>query len=170
MVNFTDLNYAGESLPEKDHRFKHKMSMVEFTVSAGEGIESSKSNLQSITLDKIKTQGKINVKTGATEVTGTSSLKTLPVTGFLTDVRVCKFILFPQQFENKELTISCSVLYNENTINNYTTKIPLPNGFEGGKKYTYTISVRNNSIVIGNASITGWGIGADNEFLDAEIE
>lgn len=55
-------------------------------------------------------------------------------------------------------------------MNNYTTKIPLPNGFEGGKKYTYTISVRNNSIVIGNASITGWGIGADNEFLDAEIE
>lgn len=170
MVNFIDLNNVGESLPEKDHRFKHKMSMIEFTVIAGEGIEASKSDLQSITLDKIKTQGKINVKTGATEVTGTSSLKTLPVTGFLTDVRVCKFILFPQQFENKELTISCSVLYNENTINNYTTKIPLPNGFEGGKKYTYTISVRNNSIVIGNASITGWGIGADNEFLDAEIE
>ena len=85
MVNFIDLNNVGESLPEKDHRFKHKMSMIEFTVSAGEGIESRKSNLQSITLDKIKTQGKINVKTGATEVTGTSSLKTLPVTGLLTD-------------------------------------------------------------------------------------
>lgn len=82
MVNFTDLNNVGESLPEKDHRFKHKMSMIEFTVIAGEGIEASKSDLQSITLDKIKTQGKINVKTGATEVTGTSSLKTLPVTGF----------------------------------------------------------------------------------------
>lgn len=66
--------------------------------------------------------------------------------------------------------VGVSLLYNENTINNYTTKIPLPNGFEGGKRYTYTISVRNNSIVIGNASITGWGIGADNEFLDAEIE
>ena len=170
MVNFTDLNNVGESLPEKDHRFKHKMSMIEFTVIAGEGVESSKSNLQSITLDKIKTQGKINVKTGATEVTGTSSPTTLPVTGLLNDARVCKFILFPQQFENKELTISCSVLYNENTINNYTTKIPLPNGFEGGKKYTYTITVRNNSIVIENASITGWGIGADNESLDAEIE
>ena len=170
MVNFTDLNNVGESLPEKDHRFKHKMSMIEFTVCAGEGVESSKSDLQSITLDKIKTQGKINVKTGATEVTGTSSPKILPVTGLLTDARVCQFILFPQEFENKELTISCSVLYNENTSNNYTTKIPLPNGFEGGKKYTYTITVRNNSIVIENASITGWGIGADNESLDAEIE
>ena len=102
MVNFIDLNNVAESLPEKDHRFKHKMSMIEFTVIAGEGVESSKSNLQSITLDKIKTQGKINVKTGATEVTGTSSPTTLPVTGLLTDARVCKFILFPQEFENKE--------------------------------------------------------------------
>lgn len=170
MVNFTDLNNVGESLPEKDHRFKHKMSMIEFTVIAGEGIEASKSDLQSITLDKIKTQGKINVKTGATEATGTSSPITLPVTGLLTDARVCKFILFPQQFENKELTISCNVMYNENTINNYTTKISLPNGFEGGKKYTYTISVHNNSIVIGNANITSWDIGVVNESLDAEIE
>ena len=170
MVNFIDLNNVGESLPEKDHRFKHKMSMIEFTVIAGKGIEASKSDLQSITLDKIKTQGKINVKTGATEVTGTSSPITLPVTGLLTDARVCKFILFPQRFENKELPISCNVKYNENTINNYTTKINLPNGFEGGKKYTYTITVINNSIVIGNASITSWGIGTDNETLDAEIE
>ena len=79
-------------------------------------------------------------------------------------------ILFPQQFENKELPISCNVMYNENTINNYTTKINLPNGFEGGKKYTYTITVINNSIVIENANITSWGIGTDNERLDAEIE
>ena len=170
MVNFTDLNNVGESLPEKDHRFKHKMSMIAFTVFAGEGVESSKSDLQSITLDKIKTQGKINVKTGATEVTGTSTKATLPVTGLLTDARVCKFILFPQQFENKELTISCNVMYNENTINNYTTKISLPNGFEGGKKYTYTISVHNNSIVIENANIKSWDIGVDKEPLDAEIE
>ena len=170
MVNFIDLNNVGESLPEKDHRFKHKMSMIAFTVFAGEGVESSKSDLQCITLDKIKTQGKINVKTGATEATGTSSPITLPVTGLLTDARVCKFILFPQQFENKELTISCNVMYNENTINNYTTKISLPNGFEGGKKYTYTIRVHNNSIVIGNANITSWDIGVDNESLDAEIE
>lgn len=75
-----------------------------------------------------------------------------------------------RKFENKELTISCNVMYNENTINNYTTKISLPNGFEGGKKYTYTIRVHNNSIVIGNANITSWDIGVDKEPLDAEIE
>lgn len=170
MVNFTDLNEVGESLPEKDHRFKHKMSLIAFKVIPGEGIESSKSNLQSITLDKIKTQGKINVKTGATEATGTSTKTTLPVTGLLNEDRVCQFILFPQQFENNMLAISCNVLYDESTINNYTTLMYLPEGFEGGKKYTYTITVRNNSIVIGDANITSWGIGADNAPLDAEIE
>ena len=170
MVNFTDLNEVGESLPEKDHRFKHKMSMIAFKVMPGEGIESSKSNLQSITLDKIKYQGKINVKTGATEATGTPEKRTLPVTGLLNEDRVCQFILFPQQFENNKLAISCNVLYDKSTINNYSTLMSLPKGFEGGKKYTYTITVRNNSIVIEDANITSWGIGADNAPLDAEIE
>ena len=41
---------------------------------------------------------------------------------------------------------------------------------KSGKKYTYTIRVHNNSIVIGNANITSWDIGVDNEPLDAEIE
>lgn len=170
MVNFTDLNEVGESLPEKDHRFKHKMSMIVFNVIPGVGVESSKSYLQSITLDKIKTQGKINVKTGLTEATGTSSKQTLPVTGFLDTKRVCQFILFPQQFESNTLTISCNVLYNESTTNVYTATMNLPKGFEGGKKYTYFITVRNHSIDIGDASITSWGIGTNSEQLDAEIE
>lgn len=38
------------------------------------------------------------------------------------------------------------------------------------KKYTYTIRVHNNSIVIENANITSWDIGVDKEPLDAEIE
>lgn len=170
MVNFTDLNEVGESLPEKDHRFKHKMSMVVFTVKAGEGVDKGYSNLQSITLDKIKTQGKINVRTGATEATGTSSKATLPVAGLLDEERVCQCLLFPQQLENNVLTVSCNVLYNESTINTYTAKITLPKGFEGGKKYTYIITVMNNSIVIGDANITHWGTGSDNDSLDAEIE
>ena len=34
----------------------------------------------------------------------------------------------------------------------------------------HTIRVHNNSIVIGNANITSWDLGVDNEPLDAEIE
>ena len=170
VVNFKDTNESGQTEEAKDHRFKHKMSMIVFNVIPGVGVESSKSYLQSITLDKIKTQGKINVKTGLTETTGTSSKQTLPVTGFLDTKRVCQFILFPQQFESNTLTISCNVLYNESTTNVYTATMNLPKGFEGGKKYTYFITVRNHSIDIGDASITSWGIGTDNEQLDAEIE
>lgn len=170
VVNFKDTNESGQAEEAKDHRFKHKMSMIVFNVIPGVGVESSKSYLQSITLDKINTQGKINVKTGLTEATGTSSKQTLPVTGFLDTKRVCQFILFPQQFESNTLTISCNVLYNESTTNVYTATMNLPKGFEGGKKYTYFITVRNHSIDIGDASITSWGIGTNSEQLDAEIE
>ena len=66
--------------------------------------------------------------------------------------------------------IEIYLLLNDSEVK-YTTPItPSTNGqFEGGKKYTYTITVINNSIVIGNANITSWGIGTDNERLDAEI-
>lgn len=170
VVNFKDTNESGKTEEAKDHRFKHKMSMIVFTVSPGEGIATIKSNLQSITLDKIKTQGKINVKTGLTEATGTSSPTTIPVTGLLTENRVCQFILFPQQLEGNKLTVTCNVLYNGNTNNSYSATISLPNGFEGGKKYSYIIKVQNTRIEIGNASITPWTMGANNDPLTAELD
>ena len=170
LVQFTDMNAVGETLPEKDHRFKHKMSMVVFKIIAGVGIESSKSNLQSITLDKIMTQGQINVKNGSTATTGTASKQTIPVTGLLDQERVCQFILFPQKFDGNMLNITLRVKYNEDIYNDYTTSIPLPKGFESGNKYIYTIRVKNTSIEIGGVSITSWGIGADNERLDADME
>ena len=84
VVNFKDTNESGKTEEAKDHRFKHKMSMIVFTAIPSVDVDGDKSNLQSITLDKIKTQGKINVKTGLTEATGTSSSTTIPVTGLLT--------------------------------------------------------------------------------------
>ena len=170
LVQFIDMNAVGETLPEKDHRFKHKMSMAVFKIIAGVGIESSKSNLQSITLDKIMTQGQINVKNGSTATTGTASKQTIPVTGLLDQERVCQFILFPQKFDGNTLNITLRVKYNEDIYNDYTTSVPLPEGFESGNKYIYTIRVKNTSIEIGDVSITSWGIGADNERLDADME
>ncbi len=170
MVNFTDLNEAGATYEKwKDHRFKHKMSMIVFKVIPGEGILANKNDLQSITLEKIKTQGRINVKTGLTEATGDYVKQEIPVKGTLDENRICQFILFPQRFVDPSLKISCKILYN-GTYNYYTTTMTPPtNGFEGGKKYTYTIKVNNTSIVIENADITSWGVGADNEPLDAEL-
>lgn len=169
-VNFTDGNNVDESLPEKDHRFKHKMSMIVFKVMRGKGVDAANSYLQSITLDKIKTQGLINVKTGATEATGTPAKQTIPVTGLLTQSRECQFLLFPQWIENNTLTVGCNVLYDESTINDYTATILLPEeGFEGGKKYVYTIRIRNTSIVIEDSNITPWEDGPSSD-LDAEIE
>ena len=171
VVNFKDTNESGTTYEEsKDYRFKHKMSMIVFTVSSGVGVDGDKSYLQSITLDKIKTQGKINVKTGLTEATGTSSQTTIPVTGLLNETRECQFVLFPQKFEGNKLTVSCNVLYNGDTNNNYSATISLPNGFEGGKKYSYTIRVQNSSIEIGDATIGPWHLGASGDPVEAELE
>ena len=170
VVNFKDTNESGKTEEAKDYRFKHKMSMIVFTVSSGVGVDGDKSYLQSITLDKIKTQGKINVKTGLTEATGTSSQTTIPVTGLLNETRECQFVLFPQKFEGNKLTVSCNVLYNGDTNNNYSATISLPNGFEGGKKYSYTIRVQNSSIEIGDATIGPWHLGASGDPVEAELE
>ena len=40
--------------------------------------------------------------------------------------------------------------------------------FEGGKKYTYNITVKNTGITIENANIVPWGNG-DSGDLDADI-
>jgi len=61
-------------------------------------------------------------------------------------------------------------LYNGNTNNNYSATISLPNGFEGGKKYSYTIIVQNTNIEIGNASINPWQMGADKDPINAELD
>ena len=52
----------------------------------------------------------------------------------------------------------------------YTTPItPSTNGqFEGGKKYTYNITVKNTGITIEKANIVPWENG-DSSDLDADI-
>lgn len=170
-VNFMDLNDENESLPEKDHRFKHKMSMIAFKIVADESIDGRANNLQSIELDKICNQGRVNVKTGAIETTGNPELRLLSVNSFLNQEITCQFILFPQKLANNTLTVGCNVQssYDQST-NTYKADLVLPaKGFEGGKKYIYTIVVSNRNIVIENNQIGKWESGAESN-LDAELD
>ena len=70
-----------------------------------------------------------------------------------------------------ERTQKCTKLFfNHYSEVKYTTPItPSTNGqFEGGKKYTYNITVKNTGITIENANIVPWGNG-DSSDLDADI-
>ena len=161
-VNFTDA----------EHRFKHCMSLVEFKIKPGQGVKNNNYKFNRLELKGIFTSGKFDTKTGSVETVGNrgSIGRNFYDVSFENEERFA-YIMLPQSLESNKMDIDIYLLLYDSEVK-YTTSItPTTNGqFEGGKKYTYTITVKNNSIVIGDASITGWGIGADNESLDAEIE
>ena len=59
---------------------------------------------------------------------------------------------------------------NDNDVKYKTSITPSTNEkFEGGKKYTYNITVKNTGILIENANITPWMDGTSSN-LDADKE
>ena len=161
-VNFTDA----------EHRFKHCMSLVEFKIKPGQGVKYNNYKFNRFELKGIFTNGKFDTRTGSVETVGDRGTirRDFNDVSFESEESFA-YIMLPQSLESNKMDIEIYLLLNDSEVK-YTTSItPSTNGqFEGGKKYTYTITVKNNSIVIGDTSITGWGIGADNETLDAEIE
>lgn len=77
--------------------------------------------------------------------------------------------MLPQSLESNKMDIEIYLLLNDSEVK-YTTPItPSTNGqFEGGKKYTYNITVKNTGITIENANIVPWENG-DSSDLDADI-
>ena len=79
------------------------------------------------------------------------------------------YIMLPQSLESNKMDIEIYLLLNDSEVK-YTTPItPSTNGqFEGGKKYTYNITVKNTGITIEDAFIYPWENG-DSGDLDADI-
>ena len=79
------------------------------------------------------------------------------------------YIMLPQSLESNKMDIEIYLLLNDSEVK-YTTSIsPSTNGqFEGGKKYTYNITVKNTGITIEDANIFPWENG-DSGDLDADI-
>lgn len=65
--------------------------------------------------------------------------------------------MLPQSLESNKMDIEIYLLLNDSEVK-YTTPItPSTNGqFEGGKKYTYNITVKNTGIIIEDAHIYPW--------------
>lgn len=79
------------------------------------------------------------------------------------------YIMLPQNLESNKMDIEIYLLLNDSEVK-YTTPItPSTNGqLEGGKKYTYNITVKNTGITIEDAHIYPWENG-DSSDLDADI-
>ena len=160
-VNFTDA----------EHRFKHCMSLVEFKIKPGQGVKDNNYKFNRLNMKGIFVSGKFDTRTGSVEAAGDRET----LTRFFNDVSFeseesFAYIMLPQSLESNKMDIEIYLLLNDSEVK-YTTPItPSTNGqFEGGKKYTYNITVKNTGITIENANIVPWGNG-DSSDLDAEIE
>lgn len=159
-VNFTDL----------EHRFKHCMSLVEFKIKPGQGVKYNNYKFNSLNMKGIFTSGKFDTRTGSVEAAGDRAT----LTRVFNDVSFeseesFAYIMLPQSLESNKMDIEIYLLLNDSEVK-YTTPItPSTNGqFEGGKKYTYNITVKNTGITIEKANIVPWENG-DSGDLDADI-
>ena len=160
-VNFTDA----------EHRFKHCMSLVEFKIKPGQGVKYNNYRLNRIELKGIFRSGQFDTRTGAVITIGDrGSIRRDFDDVYFENEESFAYIMLPQSLESNKMDIEIYLLLNDSEVK-YTTPItPSTNGqFEGGKKYTYNITVKNTGITIENANIVPWGNG-DSSDLDAEIE
>ena len=160
ILNFTDI----------DHRFKHCMSLVEFKIKPGQGVKYNNYKLNCLDLKGIFTSGKFDTRTGSVETIGDRAT----LTRVFNDVpfeseESFAYIMLPQSLYSNKMDIEIYLLLNDSEVK-YTTPItPSTNGqFEGGKKYTYNITVKNTGITIEDAHIYPWENG-DSSDLDADI-
>ena len=160
-VNFTDA----------EHRFKHCMSLVEFKIKPGQGVKYNNYKFDRFELKGIFTNGKFDTRTGSVETVGDrgSVWRDFDDVSFESEESFA-YIMLPQSLESNKMDIEIYLLLNDSEVK-YTTPItPSTNGqFEGGKKYTYNITVKNTGITIEKANIVPWENG-DLGDLDAEIE
>ena len=160
-VNFTDA----------DHNFKHCMSLVEFKIKPGQGVKNNNYRFNRLELKGIFRSGQFDTRTGAVITIGDrGSIRRDFDDVYFENEKSFAYIMLPQNLESNKMDIEIYLLLNDSEVK-YTTPItPSTNGqFEGGKKYTYNITVKNTGITIENANIVPWGNG-DSSDLDAEIE
>ena len=160
-VNFTDA----------DHNFKHCMSLVEFKIKPGQGVKYNNYRFNRLELKGIFRSGKFDTRTGAVITIGDrGSIRRDFDDVYFENEESFAYIMLPQNLESNKMDIDIYLLLYDSEVK-YTTSItPTTNGqFEGGKKYTYNITVKNTGITIENANIVPWGNG-DSSDLDADID
>ena len=160
-VNFTDA----------DHNFKHCMSLVEFKIKPGQGVKNNNYRFNRLELKGIFRSGQFDTRTGAVITIGDrGSIRRDFDDAYFKNEESFAYIMLPQSLESNKMDIEIYLLLYDSEVK-YTTSItPTTNGqFEGGKKYTYNITVKNTGITIENADIVPWGNG-DSSDLDADIE
>jgi len=148
IVNFTDI----------EHHFKHCMSLVEFKIKPGQGVKYNNYKFNRLELKGIFRSGKFDTRTGSVETAGDrgSISRNFDDVSFESE-KSFAYIMLPQSLESNKMDIEIYLLLNDSEVKYTTTITPSTNGqFEGGKKYTYNITVKNTGITIEDANIFPW--------------
>lgn len=149
-VSFPEINFTG------DNAFSHIMTQLVFIFKAGNDI----SNLSALTGYTVK-----NVTTDATFNTQSCDLTTGSTTGDIVmtvtgeadnQVDCTPIIMVPQTVSG---TLNLEVTYDGQT---YKAALnPPTGGLQTGYSYTYTVTISNTGLEVGNATIGNWDQHAD---------
>lgn len=153
-----------------DNAFRHIMSQVAFKFVKGEGI-TDLDLLTGYTLKGIKT--KVGFHTLTCELTPEETTADLPISfeelspdkkPSSTEYTAAPIILVPQTFANNETNLE--ITYNKQT---YKATLKTPNdGWEAG--YTYTVTIRNSGLEIGDATIVGWDTPLNDGTFKGDVD
>ena len=134
-----------------DNAFQHVMSQVTITFQPGDGI-SNLTALSGYTLKSLTTDATFNTLTcelNAGSETGNVTANITDAAG--TSYTCTPLILVPQTITG---AIGLEVTYNNQTYEAYLTAPT--NGLQPGSSYTYTVTVSNTGLTVGDAEISDW--------------
>ncbi|MDR1584163.1 MAG: fimbrillin family protein [Prevotellaceae bacterium] len=131
--------------------FAHKLAKVVFNISNGAGVNENLANGLVVKITGQNTSGSLALATGVvTSTGGESSEIQAHNSGNNTKAEA---IVFPGTKGSKQFSFKNAA--------NETFITAIPDDFEAGKKYTYTVTLKKTAAII-NGSISNWQDGANN--------
>lgn len=144
-VSFPEINFTG------DNAFSHIMTQLVFIFKAGNDI-GDLSALTGYTVKNVTTDATFNTQTCDLMTGSTTGDIAMTVTGEADNQVDCTpIIMVPQTVSG---TLNLEVTYNGQT---YKAALnPPTGGLQAGYSYTYTVTVSNTGLEVGNATINDW--------------
>lgn len=149
-VSFPEINFTG------DNAFSHIMTQLVFIFKAGNDI-GDLSALTGYTVKNVTTDATFNTQTCDLTTGSTTGDIAMTVTGEADNQVDCTpIIMVPQTVSG---TLNLEVTYDGQT---YKAALnPPTGGLQTGYSYTYTVTISNTGLEVGNATIGNWDQHAD---------
>jgi hypothetical protein len=136
--------------------FAHKLVKLEFNITNDVSVTTPLADGLTVTIDGQATTGTLNLVNGSVATTNAGETITALTA---TDGATSEAIVFAGTKAGKLFAFTNSA--------GETFTAPIPDDWQSGNKYTYTVTLKKNAAVI-TGTITDWGTGNTNPSIDAE--